>query len=208
MSDMIWHYCCLMGGVSASSARGIRTSTAGAVCLNLNLQLHLLQSSTSDSAWQPPPRCEGEDRHKIAPMGLGAGCRRGHKRGRGGWVAALPGVFGAQRARRLTDCPLWDDRLFSPVPSVFRSASDQSATWLHDYQQNTWLSASGFPRTKTAPCWQSCCKLWAHRLIPPFWSLGHDEMFCCKSWGGYTPHDKLNNKERNQEQAQIFSGKY
>ena len=45
MSDIIWHYCCLMGGVSASSARGIRTSTAGAVCLDLNSQLLLPQHS-------------------------------------------------------------------------------------------------------------------------------------------------------------------
>lgn len=46
MSDIIWHYCCLMGGVSASSARGIRTSTAGAVCLDLNSQLLLLAAPT------------------------------------------------------------------------------------------------------------------------------------------------------------------
>lgn len=39
MSDIIWHYCCLMGGVSASSAGGIRAGAAGAVCLHLNWQL-------------------------------------------------------------------------------------------------------------------------------------------------------------------------
>lgn len=38
MSDIIWHYCSLMGSVSASSARGIRTGAAGAVCLDLNSQ--------------------------------------------------------------------------------------------------------------------------------------------------------------------------
>ena len=45
MSDIIWHHCCLMGGVSPSSTRGIRTSTAGAVCLDLNSQLLLPQRS-------------------------------------------------------------------------------------------------------------------------------------------------------------------
>ena len=43
MSDMIWRYCCLMGGTSASSTRGIRTSTAGAVSLDPSSQLLLLQ---------------------------------------------------------------------------------------------------------------------------------------------------------------------
>lgn len=42
MSDIIWHHGLLMGGISASSTRGIRTSTAEAVCLNLNSQLLLL----------------------------------------------------------------------------------------------------------------------------------------------------------------------
>lgn len=45
MSDIIWHYCYLMGGVSASSERGIRTSTAGAVCVDLNSQLLLPRRS-------------------------------------------------------------------------------------------------------------------------------------------------------------------
>lgn len=45
MSDIIWHYCSLMGSVSASSARGIRTGAAGAVCLDLNSQLLLPRRS-------------------------------------------------------------------------------------------------------------------------------------------------------------------
>lgn len=66
MSDIIWHYCYLMGGVSASSARGIRTSAAGAVCLNLNSQALLLQRSPPTLPDNPPTLVwEGRQQSEI-----------------------------------------------------------------------------------------------------------------------------------------------
>lgn len=49
-------------------------------------------------------------------------------------------------------------------------------TWLHEKQHNTWLSASGFPQTKTTPCWQSRYKLRAHRLTLCLWSVVYYEL--------------------------------
>lgn len=55
MSDIIWHYCYLMGGTSAFSAGGIRTNTAAAVCPNLYPQLFLPRRSPPTLPDNPPP---------------------------------------------------------------------------------------------------------------------------------------------------------
>lgn len=135
MSDIIWHYCCLMGGVSAASASGIRTSTAGAVCLDLNSQLLLLQCSPPTLAdnldssargrtaeWNSSTEFWEEDMGpELFLLLLLFRVRWGHEwgglRGGGGqWWG-----FSRQRARRLTDCPLRDDGLTYPFAGQLRT---------------------------------------------------------------------------------------
>lgn len=54
MSDIIWHYCYLMGGISAPSAGGIRANAAAAVCRNLYPQLFLPRRSPPTLPDNPP----------------------------------------------------------------------------------------------------------------------------------------------------------
>lgn len=180
MSDMIWHYRCLMGGVSAASARGIRTGTAGAVCLNLNLQLHLLQSSTSDSAWQPPLRCEGEDRHKIAPVGLSPlvleqSVWTRTQTGKRGLSGSSAGGF---RARRLTDCPLWDDGLIYP-PLLFQVSLRSVLPGSMINSRTPGSLPAAFPKPKTTLLLAEPPR--THWLTRPLWSLRHDILLYCKT---------------------------
>lgn len=70
MSDRIWHYCYLMGGISASSAGGIRTNAAVPVCLNLYPQLFLPRRSPPTLPDNPPPPDSGEGGGQRSEMAL------------------------------------------------------------------------------------------------------------------------------------------
>lgn len=182
-----------MGGISASSARGIRTSTAGAVCLDLNSQLLLLQRSPPtlpdnlDSGWggqqsETASLCFGGKRMGpeqfllLLLFRVGWGQEQGGGGGRGlSSSSSRDGVSADEEP------DVWQTVLCEMIDwlAPFRASQGSGcseSTWLYEKQHNTWLSASGFPQTKTTPCWQSRHKLRAHRLTLRLWSVVYYEL--------------------------------
>lgn len=185
-----------MGGVSASSARGIRTSTAGAVCLDLNSQLLLLHRSPQTLPDNPRLWCEGED-SRVKQLHWVSGRRMGpelflllllfkvgwgqEQRGGGGRGLSSSSSSSRDGVSADKEPDVWQTVLCEMMDWLTPFQASQGSgcsvpTWLHEKQHNTWLSASGFPQTKTTPCWQSRHKLRAHILTLRLWSVVYYEL--------------------------------